>query len=145
MQTYQELLNKLRHDISKLNLNRKKLKPEQKAMLDFIEAKQKQAQFQKNGTIVILKREKLKKNEGFEHILKRHYSNECTGKLTPREVLNLGFYLQKEETDYATDYEQNDRANIAYDFYRQELRLRITMYKDGLINRVLGYFSNRKA
>ena len=138
---YEQLLSQLRNDISKLNLKRHKLKPSQKDMLDFIEAKSKSVQFFKNNTIHTLHRGGAK--EGFEHILLRHYQEDSRGKLTAREVLNIGLSLDK--GNIATDFEQTGKENIAYDFFNtQNIRLRITAYTDGLVKRIISYFSSRE-
>lgn len=138
--SYSVLLQKLRHDIKLLKLEKKKLKLEQIAMLEFIEGKKQIAQFNVNQKIItISKGDHLR---GFEHILLRHYCDECSGLLNAREIVNIGFLLYKGRE--LTSFELNERGTKGYELIKQdEIRLRIILNKDGLLERVLSYYSNR--
>jgi phosphopentomutase len=85
---YQQLLNRLRKEISTLNLKRHKLNTEQIEMLSFIEGKSRSAQFLIDTKVIQLTRGSRK--EGLEHILLSHYCYGCNGVLTAREIMNIG-------------------------------------------------------
>lgn len=138
--SYSVLLQKLRHDIKLLKLEKKKLKLEQIAMLEFIEGKKQIAQFNVNQKIItISKGDHLR---GFEHILLRHYCDECSGLLNAREIVNIGFSLYQGRE--LTSFELGERGTKGYELIKQdEIRLRIILNKDGLLERVLSYYSNR--
>lgn len=137
--TYDNRLRTLRHELSLLKLDKTKLKPYQKTMLEFIEGKKNAAQFSIDGTICILVRGDLIR--GFEHILMRHYCHECEGRITAREILNIGFVLMGRKL---SDYELNEVGKIGYEITKNELRLRVILNKDGILLKVLTHFSSRK-
>jgi len=139
LQTYKELYFKLQQDVKALKLKRHKLDAEQVSMLDFIEGKKKIAQFNINNKIITLS--KGDSIRGFEHILLGHYCDACSGWLRPREILNLGRILRDGRP--LTSFELNERTNTGYEKTINDDRLRAIVNKDGLIERVLSYFSDR--
>jgi hypothetical protein len=138
--SYSFLLQKLRHDIKLLKLEKKKLKLEQIAMLEFIEGRKHIAQFHINHDIITVSRgDHLR---GFEHILLRHYCDECSGVLSAREIVNMGFLLSQGRE--LTSFELNERGTKGYELIKQDnIRLRVILNRDGLLERVLSYYSNR--
>ncbi len=141
---YFELLGRLRKDIKELKLNRKKLKAHQLSMLDFIEGKKAYSQYLLDGEIVQLSRGNAK--YGFEHILMNHYAQDANGKLLPREILNIWMLLERGKK--VSDFEQKSKGSFAYRLFKThngtEIRLTLVNFQDGMIKKVLTYYSDRK-
>ncbi len=144
MSFYTELLSKLRSDIKELKLQRKKLKDHQLSMLDFIEGKKRYSQYIFDGEILQLSRGNEK--YGFEHILINHYSPNANGKLLAREVVNIWMLLERGQK--VTDFEQESKGNFAYRLFKShngaEIRLTLVNFQDGIIKKVLSYYSDRE-
>ena len=92
MSVYSERLNKLKKDLAEESIKRKKRKkkftPNQKIMIDFINAVTKKAVFEIKDMTVIIGKGNL------EHILK-HYCVGCRGEITTNDILNFDLYLQR--------------------------------------------------
>jgi hypothetical protein len=86
---YQQRLATLKRDIVALeNIKKKKRwKPNQKVMIDYINKLTKSAVFIINGITVTLR--DGDSNKGFIHILEKHYCEACPGKITTMEILNM--------------------------------------------------------
>lgn len=89
MSIYSERLAKLKKDINSIESARKKKrwKPNQKIMIDFINGVTEKAEFFINNTNIILKHGDSKK--GFKHIIERHYCKGCPGELETLDIINM--------------------------------------------------------
>ena len=89
MSIYSERLAKLKKDIKAIESARKKKrwKPNQKIVIDFINGVTEQAVFLINNQKVILRHGDNKK--GFKHIIERHYCKGCPGKIEKLKIINI--------------------------------------------------------
>ena len=137
--SYKDKLHELRNAIKALKLDKRKLEENQLSMLNFIEGKKDTARFVRDNSQAILAIGNERR--GFAHILLRHYGEDCEGKLSAREILNISFVLSGRKL---TDYELNDRdAVIGYELTKQNVRFRVLLNRDGEIFKILTYFSDR--
>ena len=113
-------------------------------MLDFIEGRAKYSQYLLDGEIVQLSRGNEK--YGFEHILLSHYAPNANGRLFAREILNIWMLLERGER--VSDFEQKEKGSVAYRLFKThngvEIRLTLVNFQDGMIKRVLTYYSDRE-
>ena len=88
---YAKKLALLRKEISEihssLRKNKKDFNENQQKVYDFVTAKKDIIQFNINNQQYFIK--KGNENKGFMHILLRHYGQDCEGKLTARNILNM--------------------------------------------------------
>ena len=144
MSLYTEILCKLRSDIKNLKLHRKKMREHQLSMLDFIEGKKRYSQYIFEGEILQLSRGN--ERYGFEHILINHYAPDANGKLLAREIVNIWMLLERGQK--VTDFEQKSKGNSAYRLFKShngiEIRLTLVNFQDGMIKKVLSYYSDRE-
>ena len=147
-ESYQFLLNRLRADIKKLNLDRKKLSEEKRTVLDFVEGKKTSAQIVHNNQIILLKKGNHNKIDGsgwgFEHILHRHYGDHKEGRVSARDILNMFFYFSKyRETSDVETVEKNKKV---YQFFKtngiNEIRIRLVSRKNLMIYEVTTFYSD---
>ncbi|MDY3203891.1 MAG: hypothetical protein RBR70_02305 [Arcobacter sp.] len=89
MSIYSERLAKLKKEIKAIESARKKKrwKPNQKIVIDYINGVTKQAEFIINTQKVILK--DGDNNKGFIHIIERHYCKGCPGELEAIDIINI--------------------------------------------------------
>jgi hypothetical protein len=88
-----ELRKELKKEIDIRKKKKKKFKPNQQIMIDFINGRTKEAIYDINSKRIILKRGDSKK--GFQHIIERHYCKDCDGKLGLMDILNFDLYLSR--------------------------------------------------
>lgn len=137
---YLKKIIKLQRELESLNLDRKKFKPYQKAMHDFILGHTKSVQFERDNEIFLLMiGDEIR---GFKHIILKHYGDECEGSLTAREILNFGKIVLSGRQ--LTDFEMNEFNKIGFELLKEEnVRLRKISNRDGLIYKVITYYSSR--
>lgn len=135
MSLYSERLARLKKEIKSMEINRKKRrwKPNQKIMIDFINGVTKTAIFNIKGKILILRKGHSK--FGFEKIITKHYNNNDLSALdivNIAEVLERGILLNEEGI--------SDENNIVYSHIKDnKKRLLVTNEKeDGEI--VVSYY-----
>jgi hypothetical protein len=96
-QLYQQRLAKLKRELSievtKRKKKKKKFTPNQQIMIDFINNVTKNATFYIKDMKIILR--KGHSGAGFQHILEKHYCNECPGKITLSDILNMDLIIQR--------------------------------------------------
>lgn len=95
MSIYSERLAKLKKEIKAIESARKKKrwKPNQKIIIDYINGVTKQAEF-----IIITQKIILKdgdSNKGFIHIIERHYCRGCPGELDAIDIINLSEVISR--------------------------------------------------
>jgi hypothetical protein len=96
-QLYQQRLAKLKRELSievtKRKKKKKKFTPNQLIMINFINNVTKNATFYIKDMKIILR--KGHSGAGFQHILEKHYCNECPGKITLSDILNMDLIIQR--------------------------------------------------
>ncbi len=94
MSSYQYKLRKLQKEIKEIGIRKKKkrFKPNQKIMIDFINGVTKFAQFKIRESKILLYKGDDKK--GFKHILQRHY-NTNKGNLSTMDILNISDIIER--------------------------------------------------
>ena len=95
MSIYSERLAKLKKEIKAIESARKKKrwKPNQKIIIDYINGVTKQAEFIINTQKIILK--DGDSNKGFIHIIERHYCRGCPGELDAIDIINLSEVISR--------------------------------------------------
>jgi len=94
MSLYSEKLATLKREFKQIqDSQRKPLKLNQKIIYDFVNGVTKNAEFDLNGLSVILKKGDAKK--GFMHILLKHYSTNCVGCITAKDILNMSIMIER--------------------------------------------------
>ena len=95
MSIYSERLAKLKKEIKAIESARKKKrwKPNQKIVIDYINGVTKQAEFIINTQKIILK--DGDSNKGFIHIIERHYCRGCPGELDAIDIINLSEVISR--------------------------------------------------
>ncbi|RXK11131.1 hypothetical protein [Halarcobacter bivalviorum] len=96
-QLYQQRLAKLKRELSievtKRKKKKKKFTPNQEIMINFINNVTKNATFYIKDMKIILR--KGHTGAGFQHILEKHYCNECPGRITLSDILNMDLIIQR--------------------------------------------------
>ncbi len=96
-QLYQQRLAKLKRELSievtKRKKKKKKFTPNQQIMINFINNVTKNATFYIKDMKIILR--KGHTGAGFQHILEKHYCNECPGRITLSDILNMDLVIQR--------------------------------------------------
>lgn len=96
-QLYQQRLAKLKRELSievtKRKKKKKKFTPNQLIMINFINNVTKNATFYIKDMKIILR--KGHTGAGFQHILEKHYCNECPGRITLSDILNMDLIIQR--------------------------------------------------
>jgi hypothetical protein len=96
-QLYQQRLAKLKRELSievtKRKKKKKKFTPNQQIMINFINNVTKNATFYIKDMKIILR--KGHTGAGFQHILEKHYCNECPGRITLSDILNMDLIIQR--------------------------------------------------
>jgi len=135
---YARKLALLRKEISEIHaILRKKKKnfnENQQKIYDFIIAKKDIIQFEIHGNQYFIK--KGNKDKGFMHILLKHYGEECDGRLTARNILNMATTI-KMGSVYQS--EKNDYLSISNTFNNE--RFMIVLSKDRNGHWVVTYYS----
>ena len=95
MSIYSERLAKLKKEIKEIETARKKKrwKPNQKVIIDYIVGVTEQAEFIINTQKVIFK--DGDSNKGFMQIFERHYCKSCPGELKAIDIINLSEVIQR--------------------------------------------------
>ena len=94
MSIYSEKLSTLKKEFKQIKESQKKpLKPNQKIIFNFVNGVTKNAEFNLNGLIVVLKKGDV--NKGFMHILLKHYSTNCIGCITAKDILNMSIMVER--------------------------------------------------
>ena len=95
MSIYSQRLAKLKKEIKAIESARKKKrwKPNQKIIIDYINGVTKQAEFIINTQKIILK--DGDSNKGFIHIIERHYCSGCPGELDAIDIINLSEVISR--------------------------------------------------
>ena len=95
MSIYSERLAKLKKEIKAIESARKKKrwKPNQKIIIDYINGVTKQAEFIINTQKIILK--DGDSNKGFIHIIESHYCRGCPGELDAIDIINLSEVISR--------------------------------------------------
>ena len=95
MSIYSEKVAKLKKEIKAIESARKKKrwKPNQKIIIDYINGVTKQAEFIINTQKIILK--DGDSNKGFIHIIERHYCRGCPGELDAIDIINLSEVISR--------------------------------------------------
>lgn len=95
MSIYSERLAKLKKEIKAIESARKKKrwKPNQKIIIDYINGVTKQAEFIINTQKIILK--DGDSNKGFIRIIERHYCIGCPGELDAIDIINLSEVISR--------------------------------------------------
>ena len=94
MSLYSEKLATLKKEFKQIKESQKKpLKPNQKIIYDFVNGVTKNAELDINGLTIILKKGDAYK--GFMHILLKHYSTNCVGCITAKDILNMSIMIER--------------------------------------------------
>ena len=95
MSIYSERLAKLKKEIKAIESARKKKrwKPNQKIIIDYINGVTKKAEFIINTQKIILK--DGDSNKGFIHIIERHYCQGCPGELEAIDIINISEVIER--------------------------------------------------
>ncbi len=135
---YAHKLALLRKEISKIHTalrQRKKcFNQNQQKVYDFIIAKRDIIQFEINDKQYFIK--KGNKDKGFMHILLRHYGEECEGKLSARNILNIATTIKMGSVYHS---KKNDYQSISNTFNNE--RFVIVLSKDRNGHWVITYYS----
>lgn len=134
---YAYKLAKLRKELSdmqtNLRQNKKSFNENQQKVYDFIIAKKDIIQFHINGKQYFIK--KGNEQKGFMHILLRHYGEECEGRLTAKNILNIATTIKM---GLAYQSEKNDYVSISNTFNNE--RFVIVLSKDRNGHWVVTYY-----
>jgi len=123
------------HDI--LIRKKKSFNKNQQKVYDFVTGKSQLIQFNINNKQYFIKRGNDKK--GFEHILLRHYGEECMGRLTAVNILNIATTIKMGSVHVS---EKNDYVSISNEFNGK--RYIIVLSKDRNDHWVVSYYSVEK-
>jgi len=138
---YAQKLASLRKEISEIHTtlrkNKKSFNRNQQKVYDFIIAKRDIIQFDIQGKQYFIK--KGNADKGFMHILLRHYGEECEGRLTARNILNMATII-KMGSVYQS--EKNEYLSISNTFNNE--RFVIVLSKDKNGHWVVTYYSVEK-
>ena len=94
MSSYSEKLATLKREFKQIKESQKKpLKLNQKIIYDFVNGVTKNAEFNLSGLHILLKKGDVKK--GFVHILLKHYSTNCVGCITAKDILNMSIMIER--------------------------------------------------
>lgn len=135
---YAKKLATLRKEISEIHTairkNKKSFNENQQKVYDFINAKSDIIQFNINEKQYLVK--KGNEHKGFMHILLRHYDEECEGKLTARNILNMATTIKMGSQCQS---EKNEYMSISNTFNNE--RFLIVLSKDRNVYWVVTYYS----
>ena len=121
----------------KLISKKKRFNENQQKVYDFVTGRSKLIQFSINGAQYFIKRGNA--NKGFEHILLRHYGEECEGRLTAVNILNIATTI-KMGSVYAS--QKNNYVSISNEFHGE--RYIVVLSKDRNGHWVVSYYSVEK-
>ena len=95
MSLYSERLAKLKKEIIQIGKikNKKRWKPNQFIMINFINGVTKKAEFiiNKQKVILTIGTDTM----GFTHMLKKHYCNSCEGEISTMDILNITDIIER--------------------------------------------------
>ncbi len=135
---YARKLALLRKEISEIHTTLRKKKKtfneNQQQVYDFIIAKKDIIQFNINHKQYFIK--KGNEDKGFMHILLRHYGEECEGKLTAHNILNMATTIKMGSAHQSV---KNDYLSISNTFNNK--RFIIVLSKDRNGHWVVTYYS----
>jgi len=123
------------HD--KLITKKKSFNENQQKVYDFVTGRNQLIQFSINNKQYFIKRGN--QNKGFEHILLRHYGEECEGRLTAVNILNIATTIKMGSTHVS---EKNDYLSISNEFNGE--RYIIVLSKDRNGHWIVSYYSVKK-
>jgi len=109
----------------------------QQKVYDFVTGRSQLIQFNINGKQYFIKRGN--RHKGFEHILLRHYGEECEGRLTAVNILNMATTIKMGSMHVS---EKNDYLSISNEFNGQ--RYIIVLSKDRNGHWIVSYYSVEK-
>lgn len=132
---YTILLSKLRKEISIIESQRKKKrwKPHQKIMIDFINSVSKTVEFEHNNKKIVLHIGDIKK--GFMHILLRHYGDN----LSAIDIINI-FEIIKRGIPLTNNQLSNNKL-IGYSLIKKSNRLQIILKPTKDNSLIITYYS----
>ena len=123
-------LAKLKKEFSeiqtKLRQKKKRFNENQQKVFDFVMGKRELIQFDINSKQYFIK--KGNEHKGFMHILLRHYGEECEGKLTAVNILNIATTI-KMGSPYQS--EKNDYVSISNEFNKVRYIVVVSKDKNG--------------
>lgn len=139
MDLYTQRLQKLQKEfleINKKRANKWQLSHHQQIMYDFV------MQQKKSSTMTIndqdIKIHKGDENFGFKHILLRHYCDDCPGKITARDILNIGNVIKQ---NIIVPSKKEDRINYIQNKNEEKYTVVLTKKKNGDL--IFTFFSSK--
>ena len=111
---------------TKLRQKKKSFNENQQKVFDFVMGKREVIQFSINDKQYFIK--KGNEYKGFMHILLRHYGEECEGKLTATNILNIATTI-KMGVPYQS--EKNDYVSISNEFNKVRYIVVVSKDKNG--------------
>ena len=94
MSLYSEKLATLKREFKQIKeFQKKPLKLNQKIIYDFVNGVTKNAEFDLNSISIVLRKGDV--NKGFMHILLKHYSTNCVGCITAKDILNMSIMIER--------------------------------------------------
>lgn len=115
------------------------LKEYQQIMYDFILGKRSIAQFEINNEQYFLKRGTS--HFGFEHIILRHYGQECDGAITARDILNIANIIKNGRV--LTDAELQKRGTSGYAQIKNNEKYVVILNKERNGHWIITFFSSK--
>ncbi len=140
MKTYSEKMAQLKAEFSQLNKNRRgkyEFSQHQQAVYDYVIGKRSIVQFEVDGKQFFLK--KGNSEFGFKHIIMKHYSDDCVGCISARDILNIANVVRFGRE--LSDIELNRGVNLGYEQVKDEKIFRVIFNKDRNGNFVVTFFS----
>lgn len=146
-QLYQQRISKLKRELSAEILKRKKRKKKftlnQQIMIDFINAKTKNATFYIKNMKIILRKGwgdgKGIKGAGFQHILEKHYCENCPGEITLMDILNMDLVVQRGLKLNTVGVTNN--TNIVFHYKNREKEHKIVLKSEKENELVVSFYS----
>lgn len=119
---------------STLRSKKKSFNENQQKVYDFVIGKREVIQFSINEKLFFIK--KGNEHKGFMHILLRHYGEDCEGKITATNILNIATTIKMGSSFQS---EKNDYMSISNEF--NKIRYIVVVSKDKNGHWVVTYYS----